>query len=122
MAKRRPLVQAVLALVLLGGGHPSASGHAFLEHAEPGVGAVLTAAPQKLVLYFDSALELAFSGFLLLDESGRELARSGTQNETEPTQLSLIPPPLPPGIYRILWSVVARDGHPTEGDFTFTLH
>lgn len=122
MAKRRPLIQAILALVLLGGGQPSAFGHAFLEHAEPSVGAVLTAAPQKIVLYFDSTLELTFSGFLLLDASGRELARSGAQDEAEPTQLSLTPPPLPPGTYRILWSVVARDGHPTDGDFTFTLH
>jgi hypothetical protein len=121
VATRRPLVHAVLALALLGGG-ASAFGHAFLEHAEPGVGAVLNAAPQKIVLYFDSGLELAFSGFLLLDESGRELARSGAQDEAEPTQLSLTAPSLPPGTYRILWSVVARDGHPTDGDFTFTLH
>jgi methionine-rich copper-binding protein CopC len=115
-------VHAVLALVLLGGGYPSAFGHAFLEHAEPGVGAELTAAPQKIVLYFDSALELTFSGFLLLDAGDRELARSGAQDEAESTQLSLTAPPLPTGTYRVLWSVVARDGHPTDGDFTFTLH
>jgi methionine-rich copper-binding protein CopC len=28
-------------------------------------------------------------------------------------------PPLPPGRYRVFWSVVARDGHRTEGDFPF---
>jgi methionine-rich copper-binding protein CopC len=26
---------------------------------------------------------------------------------------------LPPGRYRVFWSVVARDGHRREGDFAF---
>ncbi len=30
-------------------------------------------------------------------------------------------PPLSPGIYRVIWNVVARDGHRTEGDYTFTI-
>jgi methionine-rich copper-binding protein CopC len=28
-------------------------------------------------------------------------------------------PPLAAGKYRVFWSVVARDGHRTEGHFTF---
>ena len=27
--------------------------------------------------------------------------------------------PLPSGRYRVYWSVIARDGHRTEGDFPF---
>jgi methionine-rich copper-binding protein CopC len=30
-------------------------------------------------------------------------------------------PPLPPATYRVIWSVVARDGHRTEGDYAFTI-
>jgi hypothetical protein len=30
-------------------------------------------------------------------------------------------PSLSPGTYRVIWSVVARDGHRTEGDYTFTI-
>jgi methionine-rich copper-binding protein CopC len=59
----RSVVEAVLVLVLLSRWQTRASGHAFLERAEPGVGAVLTAVPEKIVLQFDSELELPFSGF-----------------------------------------------------------
>lgn len=121
VAKNCTIALLALTAAFLEGGSSSAWGHAFLHHAEPGVGAVLVAPPQKIVLYFDSALELAFSGFLLQDASGREVARSGAQNEAELTKLSLVAPPLPPGAYRVLWSVVARDGHQTEGDFIFTI-
>jgi methionine-rich copper-binding protein CopC len=30
-------------------------------------------------------------------------------------------PSLPTGNYHVFWSVVARDGHRTEGDYTFTI-
>jgi methionine-rich copper-binding protein CopC len=29
--------------------------------------------------------------------------------------------PLSPGRYRVIWSVISRDGHPREGDFSFLL-
>lgn len=120
VAKSCPIAHLLLAAALFAGS-ARAYGHAFLDHAEPGVGAVLASAPAKIVLYFDSALESSFSGFLLQDAGGREVARSGPQDEAEPTRLSLTSPPLAAGTYRVLWSVVARDGHQTEGDFTFTL-
>lgn len=120
VAKSRPVIPFLLAAALLAGSL-RAFAHAFLDHAEPGVGAVLASPPARIVLYFDSALELAFSGFLLQDAGGREVARSGPQDDAEPTRLSMNPPPLPSGTYRVWWSVVARDGHQTEGDFTFTI-
>jgi methionine-rich copper-binding protein CopC len=30
-------------------------------------------------------------------------------------------PPLGPGVYKVRWSVLAVDGHRTQGDYTFTL-
>ncbi len=101
---------------------PSAWGHAFLDHAEPAVGAQLAAPPARIVLHFDSELEQPFSGFRLEDPSGHVIERSGVQSESEDaTQLSMPCPALAPGTYRVLWSVVARDGHHTEGDFSFTV-
>ncbi len=35
--------------------------------------------------------------------------------------VSVAVPPLPPGSYKVMWSVVARDGHPTTGEYTFTI-
>ena len=33
--------------------------------------------------------------------------------------LEVTVPPLTSGRYRVYWSVIARDGHRTEGDFRF---
>jgi hypothetical protein len=45
----------------------------------------------------------------------------GRVNPSDSTILEVSLPPLPPGNYRVFWSVVARDGHRTEGDFPFTI-
>ena len=76
------------------------------------------------MLHFDSEIEAAFSGFLVQDESGHEAARvQGQGDPADPAVLSLVlSGPLAPGVYKVLWSVIARDGHHTEGDYTFTIH
>jgi methionine-rich copper-binding protein CopC len=35
--------------------------------------------------------------------------------------LEVTVPPLASGRYRVYWSVIARDGHRTEGDFRFRI-
>ena len=119
VAKRSSLIIGALAATLFA--VANAYAHAFLDHAEPGVGTTVATAPAKIVLYFTGELEPAFSGCLLQDAEGRELARSQASAEEDLTQLSITPPHLAAGSYRVLWSVVARDGHQTEGDYTFTL-
>jgi methionine-rich copper-binding protein CopC len=42
-------------------------------------------------------------------------------NPSNHTLLEVSVPSLPPGTYRVIWSVVAKDGHKAEGDFTFTV-
>jgi methionine-rich copper-binding protein CopC len=97
-----------------------ACSHAFFERSEPRVGSEVLEPPKKIVVYFDSEIEYAFSGFVVTNSQGKEVVRSGAQDESEePIKLSLEPPALPPGEYRVIWSVIARDGHHTEGDFTF---
>jgi methionine-rich copper-binding protein CopC len=121
---RLSLARTLLTAVILGAWQPVASAHAFLDHGEPGVGADLTTSPQRIVLHFDSEIEAAFSGFLVQDKSGHEVARvQGQGDPADPAVLSLVlPGPLAPGVYKVLWSVIARDGHHTEGDYTFTIH
>jgi hypothetical protein len=38
---------------------------------------------------------------------------------TDRTMLEVSLPPLAPGRYQVFWSVVARDGHRTEGSYPF---
>lgn len=115
------LIFTVLLAALLAGWQPNALAHAFLERAEPGVGAELTASPPQVVLYFDSTLELAFSTIRIEDANGQVVAENRGSDSGYRTRLSVQLPPLPPGTYKVLWRVVARDGHSTEGDHRFTL-
>lgn len=123
MVGRLPRVITLAIALASAAWQPKTWGHAFLDHGEPRVGAELAASPQQIVLYFDSELEPAFSGLVLEDADGHEIKRSGTQNDAgDPTRLSMPCPPLGSGTYRVRWSVVARDGHRTEGDYTFSVH
>jgi methionine-rich copper-binding protein CopC len=100
----------------------SAWGHAFPDHAEPRVGAVLSAPPTRVRIWFDGALEPAFSTLRVHDASGRQVDNGdGHVDPADATLLEVSLPPLAAGRYRVLWSVVARDGHRTEGDYSFTV-
>jgi len=41
--------------------------------------------------------------------------------DRERASLRLALPTLPSGEYRVTWQAVARDGHRTSGDYTFTI-
>ena len=42
-------------------------------------------------------------------------------NPRDNTLLEVSLPSLPPGRYQVFWSVIARDGHRTEGHFPFRI-
>ena len=110
----------VLALGLPGAG--KAEAHAFLDHADPRVGASLAASVERVRIWFDSALEPAFSKITVQDAAGKTVDRGDTRvNPSDATLLEVSVPRLPPGTYRVIWSVVARDGHRTTGDYRFVI-
>lgn len=96
-----------------------ATGHAFLNRAQPGAGATLTSAPKRIVLVFSERLEPAFSGIAVTDSSGRnvEAAPSATNGNAIVAPLR----PLPPGTYRVAWHAVSVDTHRTQGAYSFTV-
>jgi methionine-rich copper-binding protein CopC len=100
----------------------AAWGHAFPERAEPSAGATVAVAPALVRIWFDAALEPAFSSLRLETASGQPVHHEeGQVDAHDATLLTVRLPPLAPGTYRVLWSVVARDGHRTEGTYTFTV-
>jgi copper resistance protein C len=114
---------AVCSLTLLGLWPQLAWGHAFPHHSEPKVGATVAISPSSVQIWFDGTLEPLFSSIRVQDAHGRRVdTGDGHVNSADATLLETSLAPLDPGIYRVVWSVVARDGHRTEGDFTFTLH
>jgi methionine-rich copper-binding protein CopC len=113
---------ALCLFTLFGWQLQAAWGHAFPHHSEPKVGATVTVAPSRVQIWFDGALEPAFSQIRVEDAQGRRVDKGdGHVDPADATlfDVSLTPPA--PGTYRVIWSVVARDGHRTEGDFSFTI-
>ena len=117
-ARRRPAA-LTLGLLLV---TTSAWGHAFPDHSEPRVGWTVPTPPPRVRIWFDGALEPIFSSITVMNADRQRVDKGdGRVNPSDSTILEVSLPPLPPGNYRVFWSVVARDGHRTEGDFPFTI-
>jgi methionine-rich copper-binding protein CopC len=99
-----------------------ALGHAFPEHSDPRVGATIAASPERVRIWFDSDIEPLFSSLMVHDANGRMVDKGDSRvNPSNAALLEVSVPKLAPGAYRVIWSVVARDGHRTNGDYTFVI-
>ena len=108
---------AVAALLLVPGW---VEAHAFPDHSEPRVGHTLEASPPSVRIWFDGQIEPVFSKVRVEDADRRQVDKGDSRvDPNDRTLLEVELPPLAPGKYRVYWSVVARDGHRTEGDYSF---
>jgi hypothetical protein len=95
------------------------SAHALPDHSEPRVGHSVEA-PRSVRIWFDGAIEPVFSTIRVEDGGKRRVDAGDAHVDTnDSTLLEVSLPALPPGRYKVFWSVVARDGHRTEGAFPF---
>jgi methionine-rich copper-binding protein CopC len=100
----------------------AAQGHAYPDHADPRVGSTVNTSPERVRIWFDSDLEPAFSSISVQNAKSAMVSNNdGRVNPSDPTLLEVSVSHLPPGTYRVLWSVVARDGHLTAGNYTFSI-
>ncbi len=114
----RVALPLTLSLLLAPG---AARAHANLDHADPKVGSTV-AAPRQVRVWFDSDLEPAFSSIKVNGPSGTTAGDGhGHVDPSDPKLLTTDVAPLAPGTYRVIWSVVARDGHRTSGEYQFTV-
>ncbi len=113
---------ALLAFVTIFLAPFDATGHAYPDHADPKVGSTVSSPPDRVRIWFDSALEPAFSTIMVHNAKDEMVdKRDGHVDAGDPMLLEVSVPPLPPGIYRVFWNVVARDTHRTSGSFIFTI-
>ena len=116
---RRAAILVALA-VLATPGHGWA--HAFPDHSEPRVGHALDAPPPAVRIWFDGAIEPVFSQIRVEDSGQRRVDKGDSRvDDADPTLLEVSLPTLASGRYTVIWSVVARDGHRTEGRFPFRI-
>ena len=106
-------------LVLLGG-LIRLEAHAFLQHADPGVGSTVARAPNEVMIQFTEAVEPAFSMIRVFAASGKEVDKGDVHlDASDHTRLKVSLPPLGAGSYKIVWRVVSVDTHVTSGNFAF---
>ena len=110
-----------LSLIIVCAAPAVSRGHAFPDHADPRVGSTVPP-PASVRIWFTGALEPAFSTIAVLDSNGRKVDKGdGRVNTSDATLLEISVQTLAAGTYRVVWNVVSRDGHRTNGDHTFTV-
>lgn len=96
--------------------------HAFVSRSEPRTGATIGESPPRVRIWFDGPVEPLYAKITVVDRDKRRVDNGdGRVNPADSRLLEVSLPRLAPGLYRVVWSVVARDGHPKEGSFSFLL-
>jgi methionine-rich copper-binding protein CopC len=112
----------VLSLGLLCASPGASWGHAFPDHSDPRVGATVSGSPSVVRIWFDSDIEPVFSMIMVHTMDGKMVDKGDSRvDPKDSTLLEVSVPSLPPGQYLVIWSVIARDGHRTMGQYTFTV-
>ncbi len=99
-----------------------ARAHAFPVRSEPRVGWTIPASPPKVTIWFDGALESAFSTIAVYNAAKQQVDKNNSRViSSDNTVLEVDLPPLAAGTYHVYWKALSRDTHVTEGDFSFTI-
>jgi methionine-rich copper-binding protein CopC len=110
----------VAALGFVVGSAGPAAAHTTIVSSDPQQGEVLSTPPSTIRITFAQAVLPVGSALEVLGPNSQEVASGRVQvsgaNLTQPLKVGL-----PDGGYTVLWRVVAADGHPITGAFTFTV-
>jgi methionine-rich copper-binding protein CopC len=99
-----------------------AAAHAFLDHSSPSADAVVEKAPTSVRLWFSRALEPSFSTVRVVDAQGKHVDDGKPAvNDKESKLLEVGLQALTSGKYKVIWRIVALDGHKAKGELAFTL-
>jgi methionine-rich copper-binding protein CopC len=84
------------------------------------VGSALDRGPSQVQVWFDGEIEPDFSTIRVENDDKQRVDKGDARvNPGNTRLLEVTTDPLPSGRYRVFWSVIARDGHRSEGDFRF---
>ena len=118
----RAAVRRLLPLGLLLGVPALAAAHAIVLDSSPRHDAVLTEAPARLTLRFNSRIEAALSRVTIESPGAAARPRALHVEGAEGADRLVVPlEPLAPGVYVVRYRVLAADGHVTEGALRFTV-
>ena len=121
---RTVLAGAAVAVVAMLAVAAPASAHDELVSSTPAFDAQLTTAPEQVVLTFsDNLLELEGNNgtaMTVVDESGTDWV-AGDPVISADTVTVPLKSGMPNGSFTVTWQVVSSDGHPTSGEYAFSL-
>ncbi len=96
--------------------------HTRLTSSDPASGAEIKTSPAFVRLTFNEAPTPAFSSIELAGSAGAvALGPLMADPASALTLVALVPARLAPGRYTVRWRAAAKDGHPTQGSFTFSI-
>lgn len=100
----------------------TASAHSVLVRSEPGRGATVTRAPERVRLWFGEQVEPAYATLSVWSEAGTQVdAGDVAVDSNDPALLSVSTPNLGAGRYTARFRVLSVDGHVVESSFAFTV-
>jgi methionine-rich copper-binding protein CopC len=98
--------------------------HAHLVRADPAVNDTVSTLPTSVRLWFSEPVELGLSRMHVV-RAGRDTVKIGALRREGSAATSavadLASARLAPGSYVVTYRVVARDGHPTSGSYSFVI-
>jgi methionine-rich copper-binding protein CopC len=101
-----------------------ASAHDTIVSSTPAADSQLTTAPTEVVLTFSNNLisldENSGTAMTVADESGEDWV-AGEPTITADSVTVPLAEGMPNGAYTVTWQVVSSDGHPTSGEYSFSV-
>ncbi|MDT0157922.1 copper resistance protein CopC [Microbacterium sp. ARD32] len=121
---RTALAGAAVAVAAMLAVAAPASAHDQLVSSTPADGEQLTSAPEQVVLTFSNDL-LALSdnsgtAVTVVDDAGTDWVAGDPVVQADTVTVPL-KSGMPGGAYDVTWKVVSSDGHPTSGDYSFSI-
>jgi hypothetical protein len=114
------LTLAFTAVAMLGMATPALA-HNVLISTDPGKGASLDAGPSKITLTFDAPVQGGdINQVSVLGPNNTQWAEGAVQINSN-VLTAAVRPLGPAGTYTVGYRILSADGHPVEGDYTFTL-
>jgi len=97
--------------------------HAHLASATPAVDGTVSTSPAELELKFSEPVELKFSGLKVAgpDNSAVAIGAASLAKSEDSTLVVPVSTTLGAGTYTVDWHILSKDGHKTQGSYTFTV-
>ena len=118
----KPLRMLLLSIVLmLGASATRAAAHSYPQEQHPAAGQKLASSPSEIRIKFDTPIEKLFAKIEVLDASGKNHVIGSPEVSSNGIELSSKVGNLPPGVYKVRWTVLCVDTHHTRGSYIFTV-